>query len=237
MSEDIFRVVITAAVGLACIAFVVQAIVALGLYKAVRKIQEKVDHIGDKVEPFMAKVEPVVERVGPVMDKIVPVVERVGPMMDAATSAVERMKPAIDRAAVVIGQIGEVVEQSKPVIEQATKVAANANQIVLDARPFVHEFSEEAVAGVRSARAQVERIGEVLDDATKRAHARLEQIDESVENTVGQVGQVGGAVKRAVLKPVREANGFAAGISAAVATLVHPRKAPDSAAQDDEMFI
>ncbi|MEI9975506.1 MAG: hypothetical protein WDO73_27625 [Ignavibacteriota bacterium] len=46
-----------------------------------------------------------------------------------------------------------------------------------------------------------------------------------------------GAVKRAVMRPVREANGLAAGISAAVSTLVNPRKAVDAVTQDEEMFI
>jgi hypothetical protein len=45
-------------------------------------------------------------------------------------------------------------------------------------------------------------------------------------------------MKRAVMRPVREANGLAAGISAAVSTLVRPRKSsPDAATQDEEMFI
>jgi len=46
-------------------------------------------------------------------------------------------------------------------------------------------------------------------------------------------------MKRAVMRPVREANGIAAGISAAVSTLVkRPRKSSvDSATQDEEMFI
>ena len=66
----------------------------------------------------------------------------------------------------------------------------------------------------------------------------LEQIDHSVESTVEQVEAVGDAVKRAVMRPVREVNGLAAGISAAVSTLVGPRRSTvDSATQDEEMFI
>lgn len=236
MSEEFFRLVITVAVGLACIAFVVQAAVAIAFYKSVRKIQQKVDRLGDQIEPVIAKIEPVVERMGPIIDKAVPVVERLGPMIDEATDTMERMKPVIDRTTVVIGKIGTVLEQAGPAVESAKQILASANQIIGEARPHIFEFSEEAVAGVHSAREQVERIGDLLHDATDRARARLEQIDESVGNTVGQVGQVGDAMKRAVLRPVREANGLAAGISAAMSSLVHPRKAPD-ATQDEEMFI
>jgi methyl-accepting chemotaxis protein len=236
MSEEIFRLVITAAVLLACIAFVVQAAIAIAFYKTVRKIQQKVDRLGDQLEPLIAKVEPVVERVGPIIDKAAPIVERLGPMIDEATETMERMKPVIECTTLVIGKIGAVVEQTGPAVENARQVLASANEVIADVRPRISELSDEAVAAVRSGREQVERIGDLLHDATDRARARLEQIDESVGNTVGQVGQVGDAMKRAVLRPVREANGLAAGISAAMSSLVHPRKAPD-ATQDEEMFI
>jgi ABC-type transporter Mla subunit MlaD len=238
MSEDVFRLVITAAVLLACIAFVVQAAVAIAFYKTVRKIQQKVDHLGDKVEPLIAKIEPVVEKVGPVIDKVGPVIERIGPLVDEVMTTMERMKPVIDGAVEVIGKVGKVVEQAVPVIDSAKQAVASANLAISEARPYILEFSEEAVTIARSGREQVERIGDVLHDASDRARARLEQIDESVENTVGQVGEVGTAVKRAVLRPVREANGLAAGISAAVSTLVHARRSSvDSVTQDEEMFI
>ena len=46
-------------------------------------------------------------------------------------------------------------------------------------------------------------------------------------------------MKRAVLRPVREVNGLAAGISAAVSTLVKGTRQSfvDAAVQDEEMFI
>lgn len=238
MPEDIFRVVITAGVLLACIAFAAQAVVAIAFYRTVRKMQKKVGDLADTVEPLMGQLGPVIEKVGPIIDKAAPVVERLGPMMDQATETMERMGPAIDRSVQVVGKIGVVVEQAGPVIEDARQILANANQVVVDARPRIAAFSEEAVATARAGREQVERIGELLHDASSRARARLEQIDQSVEHTVEQVGNAGDAMKRAVMRPVREVNGLAAGISAAVSNLVRPRKtAPDAATQDEEMFI
>ena len=238
MSDDVFRLVITAAVLLACIAFVVQAGVAIAFYKAVRKIQEKVEHLGTTAESMVGKMGPVAEKVGPIMDKFGPVVDRLGPMMDSATETMERLKPVIDRTVQVIGKIGGVVEEARPVIDSARQIVANANLVIAEARPRITEFSDEAVAAAHLGREQVERIGGLLHEAGDRARARLEQIDESLENTVGQVGNVGGAVKRAVLRPVREANGLAAGISAGLAALVHARKySPGAATQDEEMFI
>jgi ABC-type transporter Mla subunit MlaD len=239
MSEDIFRLVITAAVALACLAFVVQAVVVILFYRTARKMQLKVDELVNAVEPVLDKLGPVVDKVGPVIDKTTPVIERFGPILEQASQTIERLGPVIDKTVEVIGRVGSVVEQAGPVVENARQVLATTNQVAADLRPRIAEVSDEAAAIARTSRQQVERIGALLNDATGRAHARLDQIDQSVESTVEQVGQVGDAMKRAVMRPVREANGLAAGISAAVSTLVKgPRKSSvDSATQDEEMFI
>ncbi|HUB80332.1 MAG TPA: hypothetical protein VMB03_16125 [Bryobacteraceae bacterium] len=231
MSDDVFRMVVTAAVVLACIAFVVQAGIAIAFYTAVRRLQKRVEEASGKMEGLASKAEPVIEKVGPIMEKALPVVERVGPMMDAVLVIIEKTKPILDRAAEAMGK-------AIPVVDNAREVVAHAGEIVAEARPYIVTFSEEAVGAARAAREQVDRIGGLVQDASHRARTRLEQIDQSLEHTVGQVGEVGDAMKRAVMRPVREANGVAAGISAAVATLVHPRKnGPGSMTQDEEMFI
>jgi methyl-accepting chemotaxis protein len=118
-------------------------------------------------------------------------------------------------------------------------IAANTNRIVRDVQPQIAEISTETVAIARSGREQVERLGDLLNDAGDRARTRLEQIDHAVESTVEHVEQVSGAIKRAVTRPVREVNGLAAGISAVVSTLVRGarKSSVDSATQDEEMFI
>ena len=239
MSDDLFRLVIALAVVVACIAFVVQALVAFALYKAIHSIQLRTETLAGKFEPLFEQSGPVIQKVGPMIERAGPVLERLGPMLDRAGQTMEHFGPAIDGAAAMVGRIGKVAEQTGPVLESAQRVLANANQVVLDSRPRIAEFSDEAVAVAHSARKQVERVEGLLNDVSDRAKARVEQIDHSVESTVEQVGQVGDAVKRAVMRPVREASGLAAGISAAVSTLVkHPHKSsPDKATQDEEMFI
>ena len=119
------------------------------------------------------------------------------------------------------------------------KLVASAGQTLDDLRPRVVEISSDCAAIARSGREQVERLESLLNDVSDRARERIDQIDRSVDNTVEQVEQVGEAVKRAALRPVREVNGLAAGISAAFSTLVHgmPRSSVDHATQDEEMFI
>jgi F0F1-type ATP synthase membrane subunit b/b' len=169
MSDDVFRWVIAAAVILACLAFVVQSIVIVMLYRVARNTQTKV-------------------------------------------------LPLVDRAEPILTTTRQILEENKPRIA---------------------EVSVEAVEIAKVARAQADRISELLADSAERAKARLAQIDRTVDETVEQVEQVGGAVKSAVLKPVKEVNGLMAGMKAALSTLASGNRRPsvDHVTQDEEMFI
>lgn len=197
MPDDIFRIVITVAVALACLAFLVQAGVAIALYRVASGIQKKVFPLVDRADALVKEAAPVVAKAGPFIDKT-------GPALDSVSSILTRTEKIID-----------------------------------EVRPRIVEISTEAAAIVKSSRRQVERIGELLEDAGSRAKDRLEQIDHSVDSTVEHLEQAGDVMKRAVMRPVREVNGLAAGISAAVSTLVHGTRKSSvaSATQDEEMFI
>ena len=225
MPEDTFRIVVTVAVALAAFAFVVQAAVVFAIYRASRKMQLKTAQFMEEIEPVIQRAVPTLDRIGPVMDKIGPVVERVGPMLDKAGPALERIGPMADKFGVLA--------------DRASAMAASAARLIDDARPRIAQISSETATLVRSGREQVQHIGEVLHDATDRARTRLDQIENAVDNTVEQVEHVSGAMKRAMLRPVKEVNGLARGISAVVATLVHGqrRSSVDEATQDEEMFI
>jgi low affinity Fe/Cu permease len=197
MPDDVFRIVITVAVVLACLAFLVQAGIAIALYRVASRMQKKVDPLVDRADALVKEASPIVAKIGPAID-------RAGPALDAA---------------------GRILNKTDKIIEEV--------------RPRIVEISGEVVAIAKSSRRQVERIGELLDDAGSRAKERLHQIDESVDTTVEHLEQAGDVMKRAVMRPVREVNGIAAGISAAVSTLVHGSRKSSvaSATQDEEMFI
>jgi len=197
MPDDVFRIVITAAVALACLAFLVQAGVAIALYRVASRMQKKIFPLVDRADALVKEAVPAVAKVGLVVDKT-------GPAIDSARSILSRTEKIIDEVS-----------------------------------PRITEISTEAAAIAKSSRRQVERIGELLEDAGSRAKERLEQIDQSVDATVEHIEQAGDVMKRAVMRPVREVNGLAAGISAAVSTLVHGSRKSSvaSATQDEEMFI
>jgi methyl-accepting chemotaxis protein len=225
MPEDTFRIVVTVAVVLAALAFVVQAAIVFAMYRTSRKMEQKAVKFMDGVEPVIQRVGPTLDRAAPLIDALGATIERLGPMFDMAGPALERVGPMADKFGILA--------------ERATLMAASATRILDDTRPKVAQISNETARLVRTGREQVEHVGAILHDASDRARARLEKIDEAVDSTVEQVEHVSGAMKRAVMRPVKEVNGLAAGISAVVTTLVRGqrRSSVDAATQDEEMFI
>jgi ABC-type transporter Mla subunit MlaD len=231
MDENVFRIVVTVAVAIASLAFVVQAGIMFALYKATRKTAEGAERFIGKVEPILTKAEPLLEKVSTVVERAGPVIERIGPAIDQALPVIRKAGPVIDETRVVVSKTSRLVDQT-------IDIATTANGVLADVRPQVKQISLEALEITRLAREQVERVTELLHDAEEKARARLEQIDHGVDHTLEQVENVGGALKRAALKPGKEVSGLAAGVSAAIGTLMrHRRSSVDSATQDEEMFI
>ena len=154
--------------------------------------------------------------------EVQPVFAKVGPILD------EKVRPTIEK-------IGPLAEKITLMVDKATTALATSNQIMEEARPRISEITVETAALARSTREHAEHLASILLDASERARTRLEQIDQTVESTVSQVD----SMKRVVMRPVKEVSGVAAGISAAVSTLVHGsrRSSVESATQDEEMFI
>ncbi|HLI86158.1 MAG TPA: hypothetical protein VKV17_19735 [Bryobacteraceae bacterium] len=218
MSEELFRNIVAVAVTLACIAFVVQSIVVIALFVVLRKMQQKVATL--------------IEMGDAVTTRAMPVIDKMKPLAEQAAATLEKVRPVLEKAV-------PVVEKAGPAVDKVTAILASTHLILEENRPRIAEMSTQAAAIVRSGREQVDHLGSLLDDASTRARARIAQIDRSVDHTVEQVEQVGENVRRAAMRPVREANAIGAAISAAVSTLIHGsrRSSVEHATQDEEMFI
>ena len=104
MTEEVFRIIIAAAVGLACLMFIVQAFVMMGILKAVKKI-------GQQVEPLEAKARPAIENVGTLAEKLTQLVEQASPV-------VQKLSPVADQIGPAIAKITASVEKTGPLIEK-----------------------------------------------------------------------------------------------------------------------
>jgi hypothetical protein len=129
-------------------------------------------------------------------------------------------------------------EKLLPVIEATGPLVKTVRYFADENFPKFSQMTTEATEVVKSLHVQVDRLGEVVKDATDRARAQVARIDGAVDLTVDQVQNASASVKDAVLRPVRQVDGIMQGIRAAVAVMAQGRReSVDHATQDEEMFI
>ncbi len=123
MSEETFRIVITAAVGFACLGFVVQACVVIAMYSTARKMQKKLFPLVERLEPLAAKVEPMLDRVGVVVEKLGPAVDKLGPMAEKATLFLASANRTVEETRPKIGSVltsaNRALDDSGPKVERS----------------------------------------------------------------------------------------------------------------------
>src|SRR5579864_1452660 len=95
MPDDVFRIVIAAAVALACLAFLVQAGVAIALYRVARQMHAKIAPLVDSSEALVAKASPVIEQMGPVIQKAGPAVDKVNQILATTQHIMDDTRPRI----------------------------------------------------------------------------------------------------------------------------------------------
>jgi hypothetical protein len=117
VTEDTFRIVVAAAVALACIAFVVQAVAMFALYRLSRRMQKNVEPLTERAELVIGRLAPMIDKIGLAADKVGPVADRIG---------------------VVAGKVA-------PLIDEVGTALATANRIMQEIRPRIAELSGEAV--------------------------------------------------------------------------------------------
>ncbi|HEY7333341.1 MAG TPA: hypothetical protein VH639_00560 [Bryobacteraceae bacterium] len=89
-----------------------------------------------------------------------------------------------------------------------------------------------------SASRQVKVVENLLADFSGRAHNQLDRAELVLDDAMGRVQQTVSLVHGGILKPIREINGMAAGIRAAIQYFARGRRpSPDRATVDEEMFI
>jgi hypothetical protein len=135
-----------------------------------------------------------------------------------------RVDGMADRAEPVVDSVRHLVNDNAPkigdIVTAARETATNTRDISAVAKDQAYRFAE------------------VGRDIADRAKSQVARVDAAVDDTVAQVQHLGSDVKSAVLKPMNEASGLAAGIRAAVSSYLQGRRPSVArATQDEEMFI
>ena len=128
----------------------------------------------------------------------------------------------------------ESVQRLLPKIES---LIDTSRQTIEDSRKQILDITSKTNDILEIARKQMERLDEVLEDATARAHVQLERADLVLDDVMERAHNTVAVVHTGIMKPLREIQGVAAGLRAAIQFLMRGRPNPTHATSDEEMFI
>jgi len=128
----------------------------------------------------------------------------------------------------------ESVQRLLPKIES---LIDTSRQTIEDSRKQILDITSKTNDILEIARKQMERLDEVLEDATARAHVQLERAEMVVDDVMERAHSTVAVVHTGIMKPLREIQGVAAGLRAAIQFLMRGRPNPTHATSDEEMFI
>ncbi len=128
------------------------------------------------------------------------------------------------RVADAASQVESFVESTQRTLEQSRKQISDLAVKTTDVLNLTHK--------------QLVRIDDVLGDAVFRAKAQMDRVEMLVDDSVSMLQNTTAGLRRAVLRPVREVTGVAAGLQAALSFLFRgERMTVEQATHDEEMFI
>src|SRR5262245_28015142 len=128
--------------------------------------------------------------------------------------------------------------QATSLLPQVKTILTTAESTLDESRKNIVEITTKANEMMDIGKAQLVKLDAVITDASSRAKVQLERAELVVDDTVSRVHQSVTAVHNGILRPVKEIQGIATGVRAAVEHFLRGgRPSVAQATQDDEMFI
>jgi hypothetical protein len=124
------------------------------------------------------------------------------------------------------------------VLPKVEALAESSRVAVEDSRVKIAEVTTKTTDILDTTRRQLARVEEVLDDAASRARVQLDRAEIVVDDAVTRAQETVIAVQSGILRPLKEINGVAVGLRAAIQYFLRGgRPNPDQVTADEEMFI
>ncbi len=121
MPDDLFRVVVAVAVALACLAFVVQSVVFVFLYRLARKTQKSVMPLVERAEPILDTTREILQENKPRVAEIAVEAVEIAKTARAQASRIgELLGDGAERAKARMAQIDRTVDETVEQVEQVS---------------------------------------------------------------------------------------------------------------------
>jgi hypothetical protein len=145
-------------------------------------------------------------------------------MYKTTKSLEEKINPLLPKVESLVAKTTSTLDQGS---RQITEITTRANAIL--------ESSKEIVDSTKRQLAIVE---DVVGDAAGRAKVQMERVELVLDDTLSRAHETVAVVHDGIMRPLREVNGIAVGVRAALGALARGnRSTVDRATSDEEMFI
>lgn len=127
-------------------------------------------------------------------------------------------------------QLAALAAKTEPAVESARKLLEESRRNFTD-------LSDKTREVLDLSRRQLNRVDDALSEATTRARVQMDRLEMVLDDLAGRFQETTALVHSGIIRPIRQINGLAAGIRAAVAALAGAKITVVQATQDEEMFI
>jgi hypothetical protein len=132
----------------------------------------------------------------------------------------------------------QLQESINPLIPKVESLVARADSTVEQSGKQITEITTRANDILDSTKRQLAIVEDVVGDAAARAKIQLERVDLVIDDTLSRAHETVAVLHDGIMRPLREVNGIAAGVRAALGSLSRGnRPTVDRATSDEEMFI
>jgi hypothetical protein len=139
----------------------------------------------------------------------------------AVEQKAEKLMPKVEA---LVPKIEALVESSRIAVE--------------DGRKQIAEISSRTTAILDTTRMQLLRVDTLMEDVTTRAAVQLDRAEMVIDDAMNRAQETVAMVHGGIMKPLRQIQGLATGLQAAVNFLLRGRNGgPARATVDEEMFI
>jgi ElaB/YqjD/DUF883 family membrane-anchored ribosome-binding protein len=125
-----------------------------------------------------------------------------------------------------------------PLLPKVENLVSKATSTVEQSGKQIADITTRANDILDSTKRQLAIVEEVVGDAAARARVQMERVELVMDDTLSRAHETVAVVHEGIMAPLREVNGVAAGIRAALNSLARGnRPTVDRATSDEEMFI
>src|SRR5580704_4566763 len=129
-------------------------------------------------------------------------------------------------------------EKIDPLLPKVDKLVAIATSTVEQSSRQITEITSRTNDILDSTKRQLTIVEDVVGDAAARAKLQMERVELVLDDTLSRAHETVALVHDGIMRPLREVNGIAAGIRAALGAMARGnRPTVDRATSDEEMFI